>query len=163
MKTSTRAVRPLLVIVASALVLFGVACSSDGESSGTAAPELADADETGRELATEFLTILRDGDTGELGEFLAEGFQIQRADGSGATKTEYLENPARIDSFELGELVVAVQQGDVLTVRWTLQVSEVIDGEEFGEAEAPRLSTFVHVDGRWRLLSHANFNLPAGG
>lgn len=152
--------RTVLALVLVAVALVGAACSSDDEVSGSDAPALADLDATGRELATEFLTILQDGDVDELREFLADGFQIQRADGSGATKAEYLENPAQIDSFELGDTLTAVQQGDVLTVRWTLRVSEVIDGEAFGTGEAPRLSTFVYVDGRWRLLSHANFNLP---
>lgn len=151
----------LLFVVLAAIGLVGVACSSDDDLSASGAPQLADVDATGRELATEFLTILQDGDVDELGEFLADGFQIQRANGSGATRSEYLENPAQIDSFELGEMLDAIQDDDVLTVRWTLQVSEVIDGEEFGQGEAPRLSTFVYVDGRWRLLSHANFNLPS--
>ncbi|MEQ8717640.1 MAG: nuclear transport factor 2 family protein [Acidimicrobiales bacterium] len=153
---------PVWVLAVLAVTLIATGCSDDDTSDDTAAaPVLADVDATGRELATEFLTILQGGDTDVLGDFLADGFQIQRADGSGATKAEYLENPAEVGDFTLGDSVTAVQQGDVLTVRWTLEVSEAIDGTDFSGNEAPRLSTFVYVDGRWRLLSHANFNLPA--
>lgn len=160
----------LLVLV----VLVGaVGCSSDGpdnaESAGTSstamtgassAPTLVDASATGRELATEFLTILKDADTAALDEFLDESFQLQRADGSGANKTEYLADPAKITAFELGTDVVGIQQGDVLTVRWMLIVDGVINGTQIEKGEAPRLSTFVWRSGRWRMTSHANFVLP---
>lgn len=152
---------PIWVLAVLAVTLFATGCSDDDTADDTAAaPVLADVDATGRELATEFLTILQGGDTAVLDGFLADGFQIQRADGSGATKAEYLENPAQVDDFTLGDALTAVQQDDVLTVRWTLEVSEAIDGSDFSDTQAPRLSTFVYVDGRWRLLSHANFNLP---
>lgn len=160
---SSRPIRiSIWVLTFLAVTLIATGCSDDDASDSAGdAPELADVNTTGRELATEFLTILQGGDTADLGEFLADGFQIQRADGSGATKAEYLENPAEVGEFTLGDTLTAVQQDDVLTVRWTLEVSESIDGSDFSGDEAPRLSTFVYVDGRWRLLSHANFNLPA--
>jgi hypothetical protein len=153
---------PIWVLALVAVTLVATGCSDDDTDDDTnAAPVLTDVDVTGRELATEFLTILQSGDTAELGEFLADGFQIRRVEGSGATKAEYLENPAQVGDFTLGDTLTAVQQDDVLTVRWALEVSEAIDGTDFSGDEAPRLSTFVYVDGRWRLLSHANFNLPA--
>lgn len=138
------------------MVLAGAACGADDP-----APALADPAATGRELATEFLTILQSADLGALDEFLAPGFQLQRADGSGATKAEYLEKPASVQQFELGTNVSAVQQGEVLTVRWTVVITEVINGQPGATGEAPRLSTFLWSDGRWRMISHANFNLPA--
>lgn len=142
------------------LVLLGVAamaaCGADDP-----APTLADPSATGRELATEFLTILQAGDIEALDEFLAPGFQLQRADGSGATKDEYLQKPASVQQFEIGADVNGVQQGKVLTVRWTVVITEVINGQPGATGEAPRLSTFLWSDGRWRMTSHANFNLPA--
>ena len=51
-----------------------------------------------------------------------------------------------------------MQDADVLTVRWTVVVDAVLNGQKYGTEEAPRLSSFVWVDGRWRLLTHANFN-----
>ncbi|MFZ9627861.1 MAG: nuclear transport factor 2 family protein [Ilumatobacteraceae bacterium] len=137
-----------------ALGLSLSACSSDTET-------LADPAATGRELATEFLTILQSGDHDALADFLADGFQIQRADGSGANRDEYLAAPATVDTFELGDEVTAVQQGDLLTVRWSVVIDESTNGQQLGSDEAPRLSVFVHEDGEWKLLAHANFNRPA--
>jgi len=130
--------------------------------SACSGPErLADPSATARELVTEFLTILSTDEAPGLDDFLADGFQLQRADGTGATKTEYLANHAVVESFELGDKVSAVQSGDLLTVRWTVVVEEAVSGQQLSRQEAPRLSVFVRDDGEWRLLAHANFNLPA--
>lgn len=109
---------------------------------------------------TEFLTILSTEEAPGLDAFLADGFQLQRADGTGATKPEYLENHAVVESFQIGDEVSAVQDGDILTVRWTVVVEEEVNGQPLSRDEAPRLSVFVRTDGEWRLLAHANFNLP---
>ena len=146
-------VRSVLAVAMTVLAL--ASCGSDDAAH---APTLADPAATGALLATEFLTILQGGDVDELDAYLADGFQLQRSDGTGATKVEYLTKPATVNDFMLGSEVVAVQQGDVLTVRWSVTVDEVVNGQVAGKEEAPRLSTFVWVDGRWRLLSHANFN-----
>ena len=132
------------------------ACSSD--SSG--APTLSDPSQTGRELAIDFLEILERGDSEALDDFLAPAFQLQRADGSGYTRSEYLASPAVVNSFELSDEVIASQQEELLVVRWGVQADEVTDGTALSDAVAPRLSTFVWNDGEWQLLAHANFNAP---
>jgi hypothetical protein len=123
--------------------------------------ELADPAATGRELVTEFLTLLGTEEAAGLDDFLAEGFQLQRADGTGATRAEYLDNHAVVESFTIGESLIAVQQDDLLTVRWSVVVDETVEGTEFSSDEAPRLSVFVLEDGDWKMLAHANFNRPA--
>lgn len=123
-------------------------------------PTLADPNATGRELAEQFITILKNKDQSALTDFLAPGFQIQRADGSGADRAQYLDTDINISNFELGSDVTAVQDGATLTVRWSLMIDETINGEVTGKAQAPRLSTFVWENNGWRLLSHANFNPP---
>lgn len=155
--------RPLRVAfaacaVACCLVVAG-GCASD--SASDAVPVVKDVQGTGRDLATRFIAILQSGDAAALDAFLDPTFQIQRADGSGATKVEYLANPAKVQTFELGKEVSAQWSGSVLTVRYGIVVHEVINGEDFSKGEAPRLSTFVWHDGAWFLASHANFNLPA--
>ena len=127
---------------------------------GTEPPVLTDPSATGRELAQRFITILKDKDQAALADFLAGAFQIQRADGTGANRAEYLEADIKISSFELGPEVYAVQEANTLTVRWSLQIDEVINGKTTGKKLAPRLSTFLWENGAWRLLSHANFNPP---
>lgn len=122
--------------------------------------QLADPAATARDLVTEFLTILSTDEAPGLDDFLADGFQLQRADGTGATKAEYLVNHAVVESFELGDEISAVQSGDLLTVRWTVVVEEAVSGQQLSRQEAPRLSVFVRDDGEWQLLAHANFNLP---
>jgi hypothetical protein len=147
----------LAALVASAAV---VGCAADSNQ-GANAPVLADANATGRELATRFLTIVQSKDSTALANFLDDSFQLQRADGSAANKSDYLKNPAKISSFKVGPDVVGVQVGNVLTVRWGLEVDETINGKVVDMGEAPRLSTFVWRDGEWKLASHANFVLPA--
>lgn len=139
-------------------------CLTAGAISLSACSEperLADPSTTARELVTEFLTILSTEEAPGLDDFLADGFQLQRADGTGATKVEYLANHAVVESFELGDEISAVQSGDLLTVRWTVVVEEAVSGQPLSRQEAPRLSVFVRDDGEWHLLAHANFNLPA--
>lgn len=152
-----RAAFAVIVAVGTLAVVAG--CSSDNASD--AVPVVKDVQVTGRELATKFLTILQSRDAAALEAFLDPTFQIQRADGSGATKVEYLADPAQVQTFELGKDLSAQWSGSVLTVRYGIVVNAVVNGKEASKSEAPRLSTFVWHDGSWFLASHANFNLPA--
>ena len=147
--------RKVVVAVFVAVVAL-TGCSTVQPSS---APSLADPNTTGRELSTQFLTLLKSGDSAGLEAFLAPAFQIQRADGSGETKSEYLADPASITSFELGPELTAVQDGSLLTVRWQLATNETINGEKLATGMSPRLSTYVWSNGAWRMVSHANFNV----
>ena len=153
--------RAFAIAVTALLVLATAACGGSGSASPTPAPSLSSPSSTGRELAAQFMTRLQSRDAAGLDSFLAPAFQIQRADGSGAAKSEYLANLPTIKSFTLGPDLEAVLDGDLLTVRWQLETDEVVNGQTLGQGEAPRLSTFVWRDGRWQMLSHANFNLPA--
>jgi hypothetical protein len=123
-----RSLRALVPVLAIALVAaVGLGACSDSSSSGsstTTVPTVTDPSATGRELATEFMTILQRGDRDALGAFLAEGFVIQRSDGSTATRDEYLAAPITVSSFELGPDVLGVQDGDVLVVRWSVKAAE---------------------------------------
>jgi len=125
------------------------------------APRLKDPDATGRRLSEEFVAIVQRGDTDALAKFLDPAFQLQRADGSGATRAEYLAKPAVVGAYALGDTVTGTQHDDVLVVRWSLQSEQTVDGRPYKGDAAPRLSVY-HWDGtRWRLAAHANFNTPA--
>jgi hypothetical protein len=146
----------VLAVVALALAAFLAA-----PASAASPPKLKDPDTTGERLATKFLTLLQNKDTKGLAAFLDPSFQLQRADGTGATKSEYLANPSTVSSFTIGPELTAVQAGDLLTLRWQLEANTQINGTQYQTTEAPRLSVF-RWDGRhWRLVSHANFNVPA--
>lgn len=123
------------------------------------APALADPATVGHELVNTYISLLAAGQTEGLDGLLSEAFMIQRADGSFATRSEYLANYPEIGRFSITN-VSARQDGNVLVVHWYLAVDEVIDGRTFSNTPAPRLSSFAWSDGAWRLTSHANFNVP---
>lgn len=121
----------MAVLLVLALLVVG-GCGDSADDTGTdGAPALADPDATGRELTSEYMSILQDGDTQALEE------------------------------FELGPEVLAEQDVDVLVVRWAVRATEASDKGAMGEEEAPRLSTFAWRDGGWKLVAHANFNTAA--
>jgi Tfp pilus assembly protein PilO len=151
----TLAARLAAVLLAVAIVL-GVACSGDSESS---AGKLDNPDQTGTELVNQYITLLKNKDVDGLRAFISDAFIIQRADGSNDEKAAYLQNMPEIGDFKITD-VTALQADDALIVRWFLTVDEVINGQTYSKAPAPRLSTFVYDDGSWRLTSHANFNAP---
>ena len=103
-------------------VLLLAACASESSD----APTLADPAETGRALAIDFLDMLQRADAEALEDFLAPAFQLQRPDGSGYDRDEYLADPAVVNTFEVGDDVIASQQGDLLIVRWGAQVNDLL-------------------------------------
>jgi hypothetical protein len=146
----------VVVIAALALATFVAA-----PASAAPAPRLKDPNATGEKLATKFLTLLQTKDAKGLAAFLDPSFQLQRADGTGVTKSEYLANPSTVTSFTIGPQLTAVQAGDLLTLRWQLEANTQIDGTQYRTTEAPRLSVFRWDGRRWRIVAHANFNVPA--
>jgi hypothetical protein len=134
------------------VALVAPACGDD--SSGDRG--LSDTAALGEALATQFIDLLRTGDRAGLDDFLSPGFLLVRSDGTTLDKRAYLANPAVVNAATVSE-VTAVPSGDVLVVRWTLVVDELINGAQVSTAPAPRLSVFRYENQGWRLLSHANF------
>jgi hypothetical protein len=155
---SSRRAGVVLVFAALALALTAFVAAP---ASAASAPRLKDPDAMGEKLAAKFLTLIQNRDTSGLTAFLDPSFQLQRADGTGATKSEYLANPATLTAWKIGPQLTAVQAGDVLTVRWQLEANVQIDGAQYRTTEAPRLSVFRWDGRQWRIVSHANFNVPA--
>jgi hypothetical protein len=135
-----------------------IAACGDGDDSAEA-PKLDRPVEEGTVLADRFLKLITDRDVAGLRSFLADGFVLQRADGTHVLKNEYLTRLPELGAYTIAD-VVATQQDNVLVVRWMLSINQVIDGRAFSTAPAPRLSTFVWSDGSWHLIAHANFNTP---
>lgn len=126
------------------------------------APILADLATDGGALATRFLEILGLPDVDKVAAlegFLADEFQIVRADGSRLDRDAYLAKPATVHQFLITD-VIATQHEDLVVVSFTLATTETIDGVE-QTTTAPRLSVF-HWDGAdWRLAAHSNFGALA--
>jgi len=132
-----------------------IACSdsNDEDDAPTATAVVAEG------LAEKFITLLQAKDVTRLTDFFDDSFIIQRYSGEFLTKDEYLAALPDINEFSISN-VVFKQTGNAVVVRWDLAVNETIGGQLYRGSPAPRLSTFVHVDNDWRMMSHANFNVP---
>lgn len=136
------------------------ATSTPAASAPATARSVTADDELGTELADEFFSILQRGDTEALDNFLDPAFQIARADGSTADKAQYLQQPATVQAYQVDN-VVATRDGDVLVVRYDVTTEEVIDRQAYASDPAPRLSVFVDEGGSWKMIAHANLNVPS--
>lgn len=159
-----RTLRPLLVLMVALLSMGTLAACSSSDGAGARdpepAPELADPSRTGKRLITEWLDALQREDTAAIAAILAPNFQIQRADGTSADRAQYLEDPAQVNGYEFGPEFVGLQDGDTLSVRWSVEIDEVVDGQPLSRGNAPRLTGFHWNGERWQIVTYANFNLP---
>ncbi len=150
-------VKIALVVAIITVLLVGAAC---GSSSSKGAPTLSAPAQTGQQLVEKYMSLLANQDVAGLNSFLSDSFLRQGADGTFATKDQYLSDLPQVSNFHVTD-VTSKQSGDALVVRWMLSVDEVVSGKTLQTTPAPRLATFIWDRGDWRLLSHANFNAPA--
>ena len=123
-----------------------------------AAPAESSSD-LGERLVNRFLSRLQDHDVQGLKKFLSPAFQLQRADGSRVTKSEYLSDLPTLNSYTIRDLR-QTKTKDVLVATFQERADLVVDGVQFQHGFQPRLATFVHGKERWRLISYANFATP---
>jgi Domain of unknown function (DUF4440) len=116
---------------------------------------------TASPLVNRFFTLIEHNDVKGLQRFLSPAFQLERADGSGGTKAEYLANLPSITNFSISDLK-ATQTGSVLIVRYQATIEGVVNGKPATPGPAPRLSVFSRNGKTWRLVAHANFNPLTG-
>jgi hypothetical protein len=145
--------RYYLAAALAALVLIAAPASG---ASQAATPE-----ETARPLVVKFFKLIRDRDVAGLVAFLSPAFQVQRADGSGADKAEYLDRLPTVRKFTLSNLT-ATRAGATLVVRYHATVEGLVNGKPYTPGPAPRLSVFHWTGKRWQLAAHANFNPLTG-
>lgn len=138
----------------------GSGTTTDAIGTGDPSRPLDDPEATGRELAQRFLDVLGSPNpTPQLEEFLSPAFQLQRSSGTFFNRDEYLEQPASVSRFEiLDDNFRAFQDGPVLTVRFSVAITETIDGTEVRVNEASRLGVFLRSDAGWKLVAWSNFN-----
>lgn len=155
--------RRLLVLalaLAVPLALTGPAAAAPVERA-TAEQQAANL-KLGTRLVNRFWSLLVAGDPDELRAFLSPAFQVQRANGSGANRNQYVAAFAKsttVSAYALSELRVT-RTGGLVVVRYVSQTTETIDGVAYAKTPAPRISTFVETPSGWRMASHANFNAP---
>jgi len=165
-KTSRGSRAPLLIAAAAILGLAAIVSPAQaGSASSTSnasvtivrAPKLKDVNGTATVLATRFLSLLEQNNVRGLKSFLSPAFQLQRADGSYASKTNYLGSLPRITTFTISD-VTATQAGAALVVSYKADIEGLNNGKPYSPGPAPRLSTFTWNGKIWQLTSHANFN-----
>lgn len=157
-----RRIAPLLaaLALAAAPAVAGAAQAAPAERA-TAAQQAANL-KLGTRLVTRFWDLLVGGEPAELKAFLSPAFQVQRANGSGANRNQYVASFAssiRIADYALSGFKVT-RTGGLLVARYVVVTSETIDGVAYSANPAPRISTFVRTPNGWRMASHANFNAP---
>ena len=152
---------PSLAVALAVLALVLAPGALATNAAGRPAPQLADPSGTAKRLVNRFFVLVADKDRAGLRRFLSPAFQVQRADGSGAAKRDYLANLPTIERFQITRRRVT-QAGGTLVVRYRAEVEGVLDGKPFTPGPAPRLSVFAWNGKRWQLAAHANFNPITG-
>jgi hypothetical protein len=150
---------PVLALAVLALVMAPGATGT--RVVGLQAPQGSNPTNTAKQLVNRFFVLLAHKDRAGLQRFLSPAFQVQRADGSGAEKKDYLANLATINQFDITQLRATRADG-TLVVRYLARVEGMINGKPYTPGPAPRLSVFVWNGKRWQLAAHANFNPLTG-
>ncbi len=143
-------------VVPTCLIALALAPAALGAPSRPA-PRLNPPVATAKRLVTRFFTLIKGKDVPGLRAFLSPAFQIQRADGSAASKAAYLKNLPDVTSFKLSSFV-ATQAGSVLVTRYLSTTTGTVNGKPFTPGPAPRLSVFTWNGRAWQMVAHANFN-----
>ncbi|MFM9857247.1 nuclear transport factor 2 family protein [Pseudoxanthobacter sp. M-2] len=138
----------------------GVALCSIGPVAGLAVAMVlavpafaADADDA----VKGWLDAVSSPDEAALAAVLAPEFQILRSDGRGYDRADYLgTGRSRQARPPVPRDLVVTASGDVLVVRYVLDVEQTIDGGTV-VGEAPRLTVFRKEGDRWLVVAHANF------
>jgi len=151
----------LALALAVPLALTGPAAAAPAERA-TAEQQAANL-KLGTRLVNRFWSLLVAGDPDELRAFLSPAFQVQRANGSGQNRNQYLADFANsttvISDYSLSRIKVT-RAGGLVVVRYYSQSTQTISGTAYSTTPAPRIVTFVQTPSGWRMASNANFNAP---
>ncbi len=153
--------RSRLLLLTCALVLTIAPAAATARSGGRPAPKLANPNAAAKPLVIRFFTLLMREDRAGLERFLSPAFQVQRADGSGIGKKQYLAKLPTVTKFYLSNLT-ATKADAVLVVRYLARAQGLVNGKPYTPGFAPRLSVFSWNGRRWQLAAHANFNPLTG-
>jgi hypothetical protein len=150
-----------ILVVAAAALLVGPSVAASPSSGARPAPKLASPTATVKALSNRFFALIVKKDIPALTRFLSPAFQVQRADGSGSGKKEWLAKLADIDEFTLTDFH-GTQAGGTLVARYLASVKGTVNGRPYTPGPAPRLATYTWNGTRWQISSNANFNPLTG-
>jgi hypothetical protein len=148
-----RTLAPLACVLALAL--------SPAVSAARPAPRHPGPTAIAKRLVNHFFVLLVHKDRPALEHFLSPAFQVERADGSGGGKRQYLASLPTVTKFELSKFT-ATRTGSVLVARYLARIEGVVNGKPYTPGFAPRLSVFSWNGKRWQIVAHANFNPLTG-
>ncbi len=116
----------------------------------------------GRHLVATFLDMLKTDDpVPALKPFLNPVFQIQRTNGVRQDKASYLAKPAYLSGYELSQFRVTRSATTIVATYWIAVQGSIIEGATYTAAPNPSIATFQFDNGKWTMLSYANFNKPS--
>ena len=148
------------IAAAIAIGIAGTAGAAQAATDHPAPTRLANPDATATQLLNRFFGALAADNEVKLGSLLSPAWMIQRANGTWATRAQYLAAMPDVRLYQIVD-VMALYAMPTLVVRSRTATQEVsASGATVTSPLAPRFSTFTWQDGRWRMTSHANFNPP---
>ncbi len=100
-------------------------------------------------LAT-WLAATASGDAERVRALAAPDFQLQQADGRGASLADYLAAGLKAGATATVEDLVATSFSNTMVLRYSLRVGE-------GSNRHPRLTVFQRIDGKWLVAGEAAF------
>jgi hypothetical protein len=163
--------KPHRILITAAVVLV-LACatpvlaSADTAKQATASMKINGKNVSsaawGRHLVATFLDMLKADDPAPaLKPFLNPVFQIQRTNGVRQDKASYLAKPAYLSGYELSQFRVTRSATTIVVTYWIAVQGSVIEGATYTAALNPSIATFQFDNGKWTMLSYANFNKPS--
>lgn len=104
-----------------------------------------------------WLDAVMSGQPERLEAVLAPEFQLQRANGPGFNRADYIKSgvPRVTEIREISGLA-ATRHGDMMVVRYQLTLTSTVAGRPM-EPTAPRLTVFRREGSRWLVVANANF------
>ena len=159
MNLTLTTVRKPLAALACAFVLLLAMSSFANSADASTKNGILKGNPSNKVLASEFLLLLKAENKTGLKNFLDKAFLLQRGDGSYLNKKQYLADPSIVDSYKIRN-IVATRKGNVRVMRYEANTVQIVNGQDVPGGWIPRLSTYVKTNGKWTLISHANFLLP---
>jgi hypothetical protein len=112
--------------------------------------------EAQRTLQTIFATLMT-GDPEKVRPFLAPEYQVQRSDGKGYDKEQYLAlSIPKIAAMPAFRDLAITRNGDIVVVRLMIEIEETINGK-VADRVSPQLMVFRITPDGWQVVAAANF------